>query len=24
MRRGDLLDAHREALRRMQGGVKHC
>ncbi|GAP89794.1 putative sulfite exporter family protein [Rosellinia necatrix] len=23
MRRGDLLDAHREALRRMQGGVKH-
>ncbi|KAI0187007.1 hypothetical protein EV127DRAFT_345227 [Xylaria flabelliformis] len=23
MRRGDLMDAHREALRRMQGGVKH-
>ncbi|KAI0425831.1 hypothetical protein F5Y09DRAFT_351887 [Xylaria sp. FL1042] len=23
MRRGDLIDAHREALRRMQGGVKH-
>lgn len=23
MRRGDLVDAHREALRRMQGGVKH-
>ncbi|KAI1312037.1 hypothetical protein F5Y03DRAFT_262612 [Xylaria venustula] len=23
MQRGDLLDAHREALRRMQGGVKH-
>jgi len=22
MRRGDLMDAHREALRRMQGGVK--
>ncbi|KAI1175871.1 hypothetical protein F4777DRAFT_299768 [Nemania sp. FL0916] len=22
MRRGDLVDAHREALRRMQGGVK--
>ncbi|KAI0440343.1 hypothetical protein F4803DRAFT_479373 [Xylaria telfairii] len=23
MRRGDLVDAHREAIRRMQGGVKH-
>ncbi|KAI0869829.1 hypothetical protein GGS24DRAFT_137644 [Hypoxylon argillaceum] len=23
MRRGDLMDAHREALRRMEGGVKH-
>ncbi|KAI3328301.1 hypothetical protein F4824DRAFT_425513 [Ustulina deusta] len=23
MRRGDLIDAHREALRRMQSGVKH-
>ncbi|KAI1816205.1 hypothetical protein GGS20DRAFT_255424 [Poronia punctata] len=23
MRRGDLVDAHREAMRRMQGGVKH-
>ncbi|KAI0110401.1 hypothetical protein GGR51DRAFT_558048 [Nemania sp. FL0031] len=23
MRRGDFLDAHREALRRMEGGVKH-
>lgn len=23
MRRGDLVDAHREALRRMQEGVKH-
>ncbi|KAI1754219.1 hypothetical protein F4782DRAFT_47247 [Xylaria castorea] len=23
MRRGDLMDAHRDALRRMQGGVKH-
>ncbi|KAI0481815.1 hypothetical protein F4859DRAFT_436259 [Xylaria cf. heliscus] len=23
MRSGDLMDAHREALRRMQGGVKH-
>ncbi|KAI0449277.1 hypothetical protein F5B21DRAFT_509341 [Xylaria acuta] len=23
MRRGDLIDAHREALRRMQGDVKH-
>ncbi|KAI1434361.1 hypothetical protein GGR50DRAFT_695159 [Xylaria sp. CBS 124048] len=22
MRRGDMMDAHREALRRMQGGVK--
>ncbi|KAI1114776.1 hypothetical protein F5Y14DRAFT_152692 [Nemania sp. NC0429] len=24
MRRGDLVDAHREALRRMQSGVKHA
>ncbi|KAI2637561.1 hypothetical protein GGS21DRAFT_512135 [Xylaria nigripes] len=24
MRRGDLMDAHREALRRMQGGVKQA
>ena len=23
MRRGDLVDVHREALRKMQGGVKH-
>lgn len=23
MQRGDLMDAHREALRKMQGGVRH-
>jgi hypothetical protein len=23
MRRGDMLEAHREALRRMQAGAKH-